>query len=166
MSAIATQIRALGSQGLAVADISEQLGVSADIVELELLRDGQISEEDITEEDFRIIRRRLISVAKDSPDENLSSRVGMFLWEQKRGSAKLKSAPALNLLQLNAVIQQSSARINEILSGSVGGSPVVEIPRRESAESPAAPGPGSPISVEPSRGESDSAPRGEDNRSD
>ena len=119
---LALQIQALREQGCSVEEISEGLGIARETVEYELLRQGQLDENDIPEEDFGIIRQRLISIAKECEDDNLAAKVGMFLWAQKRGMPRAKNQiPALNIGVVNALILQAHERIRQELSGGNDG---------------------------------------------
>lgn len=149
--ALREQIIALHRDGVCPADIAEALDIDHRIVELELVRHSRLDEEDIPEEDFRVIRARMIDIAKNAPDDNIAGRLGMFLWEQKRGAAKFKQAPAVNIQQLNAVIQQSSERVMGILNANV---PESQRPRDPGSDQAQATGGTSstPGSTDPSSG--------------
>ena len=112
---LAEQIRQLRGQGLEAGVIARQLGVQEDVVNFELNRAGLI-DEDIPDEEFSIIRTGLIKLAKYAEDEHLKARVGMFLWEQKRGSAKMRQAPPVNVYQLNQMIAASTERANQMIA--------------------------------------------------
>jgi hypothetical protein len=131
---LAIQIKALAEQGASPAEIAEGLNLEVQTVEFELARIGQIAEEDIPEADFAIIRANLIEIAKDMgtsfPERRLAADVGKFLWEQKRGSAKTRHAPPVNIGAINTVIMKSNERIREQLAKrfsnnqGAGGSPL------------------------------------------
>ena len=108
---ISLQIKALADAGASASDIAEALELDVATVDLELVKMGRISEDDISNEDFDIIKGRLIDIAKNCPDEALASRTGMFLWEQKRGAAKLKQAPTVNVLMINQLIQSARDKV-------------------------------------------------------
>lgn len=111
---LAVQIQALSDQGASADEIAEALQLSKEAVEYELARAGKIKEEDIPEEDFLIIRNRLLNIAKDSDDEHLAAKVGIFLYEQKRGTAKMKQAPSINISQINQLILSSHERLKQV----------------------------------------------------
>ena len=111
---LAVQIQPLADQGASANEIAEALQLSTEAVEYELARAGKVREEDIPEEDFLVIRNRLLSIAKESDDEHLAAKVGIFLYEQKRGTAKMKQAPAINISQINQLILASHERLKQV----------------------------------------------------
>lgn len=115
-TAINQQILALFAQGLSADQIAEALStvdttLDRRAVEYVLLQNGEIAEEDVPDADFEEIRRGLIDIAKGSEDDYLRAKVGMFLWEQKRGSAKMRGSPPVNILQINAQINAAQERV-------------------------------------------------------
>ena len=142
MNALGTQITALYAQNMSAAQIADALGLDVRAVEYELSRTGALNEEDIPEDDFRAIRDRLIHFAKYSEDEHVAARVGMFIYEQKRGSAKMRGAPSVSLTQINQMFEQANARVNQMLYGTPasdnGGGAATTAPA-ESAEEDRAP---------------------------
>lgn len=116
---LAIQIQSLADQGASASEIAEALQLSTEAVEFELARAGKLKEEDIPEADFLIIRNRLLSIAKESEDENLAAKVGIFLYEQKRGTAKMKQAPQINISQINQLILASHERLKSVYRESI-----------------------------------------------
>lgn len=99
------QILALAKQGLCVEEIATSLGFDQETVGYVLARNGKLEADEVSDGDFERIRSRMIDIAKHSEDDILAARVGMFLWERKKGSAKdLKSAPVINVNKLNMMI--------------------------------------------------------------
>ena len=117
---LAVQISTLADQGASASEIAEALSLSVEAVEYELTRAGKVREEDIPEEDFLVIRNRLLSIAKESEDEHLAAKVGIFLYEQKRGTAKMKQAPAINISQINQLILASHERLKQVYRENLG----------------------------------------------
>jgi hypothetical protein len=119
---LSVQIETLFAQGLSAEEISRELDIEASVVRYELNRLRKLDEEDIPEEDFREIRQGLLGIAKHSEDDYLRARVGMFLWEQKRGSAKMRQGPPVNITQINQYIQAANDKLkNYIPKGDAGG---------------------------------------------
>lgn len=117
---LSAQISALHRQGISATDIAAALStaempIDKRTVEFTLAREQEISDEDIPEEDFKVIRQRLIDIAKNSDDDWLAAKVGMFCFEQKRGSAKLKGAPAINISHINAMFVEAQNRVGQIV---------------------------------------------------
>ena len=108
---IRIQISKLQEQGLPAEEIAKQLDLDVRTVELELFRLGELTQDDIPEADFRLIRDRLIRIAQTSEDESTASKVGMFLYEQKRGTAKSRQLPPMSLTQINNAFAAASERI-------------------------------------------------------
>lgn len=131
---LSVQIQSLSEQGASADEIAEALQLSKEAVEYELARAGKIKEEDIPEEDFLIIRNRLLSIAKDSEDDNLAAKVGIFLYEQKRGTAKMKQAPQINISQINQLILASHERLKQVYRQNIRQSGT---PAEDSGERPA-----------------------------
>lgn len=80
--------------------------------------------EDWSEEEVQDLARGLLAIAKFDPDTGLRARVGMFIYEQKRGSAKMRQVPPVNIVQLNTLIdaahKESIRILNEGLPNSIG----------------------------------------------
>jgi len=112
---LSEQIKQLHYQGLTPEQIAEQLKLERTVVEYELLREAQISEEDIPEADFKVICRRLVDIAKNHDDDHLAANVGMFLVRQKRGMPGPQKPPDINIVQLNNLIIQSQQKVYEAL---------------------------------------------------
>lgn len=108
---IRIQISKLQEQGLPAEEIAKQLDLDVRTVELELFRLGELTQDDIPEADFRLIRDRLIHIAQTHEDVGVASKVGMFLYEQKRGSAKSRQLPPMSLTQINNAFAAASERI-------------------------------------------------------
>jgi len=108
------QILALSKQGMAAEAIAETLGLEVSVVKLELARKAA-PREDWSEEEVQDLARGLLAIAKFDPDTGLRARVGMFIYEQRRGSAKLRQAPAVNIVQLNTMIEAAHKESLRIL---------------------------------------------------
>ncbi|HTH21165.1 MAG TPA: hypothetical protein VL854_03020 [Nitrososphaeraceae archaeon] len=65
----------------------------------------ELAETDITDDEFKNIRRVLKSIAITSEDDHLRARVGMFLWDKKRGEGKGGSLKPINV-SINLINQQ------------------------------------------------------------
>ena len=144
---IERQIEALFEQGRTPAAIAETLGLEESAVRWHLEQIGKRDESDIPEDDFAVIRSRLIDIAKHSEDENLAAKTGMYLWDQKRGTARdRKQAPSLNLLHINTLIAQSHTAVVKALTTQVDGRPdtteVNQGPAKEDSNQGVLPSPG------------------------
>lgn len=115
------QIVRLAKDGAAAAEIAESLGLELPAVEYVLARAGQIASDEVSDEDFNIIQKRMIDIAKHTEDDNLASRVGMFLWERKKGAVKdLRNAPQVNIGALNQLILSAGGFVNEFRKSAEG----------------------------------------------
>lgn len=121
------QILRLAKDGAAANEIAESLGLETPAVEYVLARAGQINSDEVSDEDFDVIQRRLVDIAKHTEDDGLASRVGMFLWERKKGAVKdLRNAPQINIGALNQLIMSAGGFVNEFrksANSDKGGSP-------------------------------------------
>lgn len=107
------QILSLAEQGLPASDISDTLGYDLETVQYVLARHGKLEDEEVSDDDFASIRRRLIGIAKESEDDILAARVSMFLWERKRGAIKdLKGGPTINVGKLNMLITGANSFVD------------------------------------------------------
>jgi len=115
---IQQQIQMLSKQGLSAEAIGEALGLETSVVKMAAPR------EDWSEEEVQDLARGLLAIAKFDPDTGLRARVGMFIYEQKRGSAKMRQVPPVNIVQLNTLIdaahKESIRILNEGLPNSIG----------------------------------------------
>lgn len=110
---LSTQAKSLLEQGASVTQVARELGLEESAVASLL---GE--QDDISDEDFNEIRSGLIELAKHSENEIVRARVGMFLWEQKRGIAKAKM-PTVNIIALNNAIKNASERARAIVEGKI-----------------------------------------------
>lgn len=118
---LSLQIKGLAEQGCTAGEIAESLRLELPVVEFELSRLGRLDEEDIPEEDIKVIFKNLVAIAKDPGEEfcdrSLSAKVGMYLVDRKRGVAKAQQAPAVNIGMINLMIQQANERVkNQLLN--------------------------------------------------
>ena len=128
----------LAGQGASVDEIAVELGLEPAAVEFTLARHGMMREDEIGDDDFNAIRSGLIDLAKFSENEVVRAKVGMFLYERKKGpTSSLKNAPTVNIGSLNLLIASSHERILRTLNnGQRGGtSGIVEDPTAEKSES-------------------------------
>jgi hypothetical protein len=80
-----------------------------------------LKEDEISDDDFDAIREGLVQLAKCSNNEFVRARVGMFLYERKKGpTASLKGAPAVNIANLNVLIATSHRKILDALNPNRG----------------------------------------------
>ena len=112
------QILALAGEGMGKDEIAAALEMEPAAVEFVLAREGMIKEEEISDDDFEEIKNGLIRMAKNSENEYIRSKVGMYLYDRKKGpvSAMVK-APAVNIAQLNMLIAASSKQVMNSLNG-------------------------------------------------
>jgi hypothetical protein len=113
----------LAGQGASVTEIAAELGLEPAAVEFALARNGMMKEDEIGDDDFNAIRDGLLDLAKYSENEVVRAKVGMFLYERKKGpTAALKNAPTVNIGSLNLLIASSHERILRTLNnGQRGG---------------------------------------------
>ena len=112
------QILALAGEGMSRDEIAAALEMEPAAVEFVLAREGMVKEEEISDDDFEEIKNGLIRMAKNSDNEYIRSKVGMYLYDRKKGpvSAMVK-APAVNIAQLNMLIAASSKQVINSLNG-------------------------------------------------
>jgi hypothetical protein len=115
--ALDLQVISLAGQGASVEDISSELELEPAAVKLILNRHGMLREEEISDDEFNDIRNGLVELARNSSNEFIRSKVGMFLYERKKGPSSLKSAPIVNIASLNMLIANSHAKIVRSLTG-------------------------------------------------
>jgi hypothetical protein len=112
------QIIELASQGAAAEEIAKELDMETAAVEYVLRRQGMIKDEEITDDDFEAIRTGLVGLAKYSKNEFVKAKVGIFLYERKKGPTNsLKGAPAVNIGNLNLLIAASHNKVLKALGG-------------------------------------------------
>ena len=112
------QILALAGEGMSRDEIAAALEMEPAAVGFVLAQEGVMKEEEISDEDFEDIKAGLIRMAKNSENEYIRSKVGMYLYDRKKGpvSAMVK-APAVNIAQLNMLIAASSKQVMNSLNG-------------------------------------------------
>ena len=112
------QILALAGEGMSRDEIAAALEMEPAAVGFVLAQEGVMKEEEISDEDFEDIKAGLIRMAKNSDNEHIRSKVGMYLYDRKKGpvSAMVK-APAVNIAQLNMLIAASSKQVINSLNG-------------------------------------------------
>ena len=112
------QILALAGEGMSKDEIAAALEMEPAAVGFVLAQEGMVKEEEISDDDFEEIKSRLIRMAKNSENEYIASKVGMYLYDRKKGpvSAMVK-APAVNIAQLNMLIAASSKQVMNSLNG-------------------------------------------------
>lgn len=112
------QILELAGQGVDASDIAATMGMELPAVEFVLRRNGLIKDDEISDDDFRAIQDGLLDLAKYSKNEFVKAKVGIFLYERKKGpTASLKGAPAVNIGNLNLLIAASHERLIRALGG-------------------------------------------------
>ena len=112
------QILALAGEGMSAREIADSLCMEPAAVEFVLARNGQKVEDDISDDDFEDIKNGLIEMAKHSENEHLRARVGMYLYDRKRGVATSKDkAPPVNIGQLNLLIAASHKQVIASING-------------------------------------------------
>lgn len=118
---IEAQILALAAEGEKADGIASALQLSVPAVEYVLARHGLVEEDDIDKDDYKEILKGIIDTAKYSQHEHLKLRAGMFIVEQKRTRENLRQAPALNILTINQLIQNSHNKVLQSLDESHNG---------------------------------------------
>lgn len=105
-----TQIKKLKELGLSTEEICQGMEVDKSSVKF-------AAEEDIDEETWGIIKRRVLRIAATTEDEWLAGKLGMFLWEQKRGKPPTRGGNegTINIQKVNALIMAASQRADEDL---------------------------------------------------
>lgn len=112
MTAEEIQIVELAGQGASVEEISDQLQLEPSVVKFCLTRQGMLKEDEISDDDFKDIQDGLLQLAKYSENEFVKAKVGIFLYERKKGpTSSMKGAPAVNIGNLNVLIASSHQRI-------------------------------------------------------
>lgn len=112
------QILALAGEGMSRDEIAAALEMEPAAVGFVLAQEGVMKEEEISDDDFEDIKAGLIRMAKNSENEYIRSKVGMYLYDRKKGpvSAMVKT-PAVNIAQLNMLIAASSKQVINSLNG-------------------------------------------------
>jgi hypothetical protein len=111
------QVLALAKEGLNHEQIAASLGHDIQAVQYILARHGQLDQEEVDDETFNAIKRRLQNIAVHSSDDILASRIGMFLWERKKGAVKdMKNAPSIDINTLNLLVQNANGFVQDFRS--------------------------------------------------
>lgn len=117
MNAQEIQVLELAGAGASVDEISSELRLESATVKFILTKNGMLKEDEVTDEDFNDIRDSLLQLAKFSENEFVKARVGMFLYERKKGAtSSLKGAPQVNIGNLNLLIAASHKKIINALN--------------------------------------------------
>lgn len=117
MNAQEIQVLELAGAGASIDEISCELQLEAATVKFILSKHGMLKEDEITDDDFDEIRDSLLQLAKFSDNEFVKARVGMFLYERKKGAtSSLKGAPQVNIGNLNLLIASSHQKIVKALT--------------------------------------------------
>jgi DNA-binding transcriptional ArsR family regulator len=112
------QIVELASQGASREEIAADLDLEPAAVDYVLKRHGILKEEEIGDDEFNDIRQGLVDLARYSKNEFVKAKVGIFLYERKKGPTNsLKGAPAINIGNLNLLIAASHKKILSALGG-------------------------------------------------
>ena len=117
------QIIALAREGLAAEEIAKAIPCELSVVDFTLRRTGMIQEDEISDDEFEEIRKGLLNIATTVVEDSVAERavrakVGMFLYERKKGKPKdFSKAPAVNIENLNLLIASSHERVLKSVKG-------------------------------------------------
>lgn len=107
------QIASLLAQGAEPQDISEQFEVPLELVKLVGARNGSVSDEDISEDELKLLRRHALALATSSENERVQADMTKFLIERAR-PAKVNQ-PVNIIAQINQVLTQGNQRLNDMM---------------------------------------------------
>ena len=108
------QVLALAKEGLNHEQIAASLGHDVQAVQYILARHGKLDQDEVDDETFDAIKRRLQNIAVHSSDDILASRIGMFLWERKKGAIKdMKGGPSIDINTLNLLVQNANGFVQD-----------------------------------------------------
>ena len=131
MSAANTQIVTLYEQeGMKVEEIAAELNYDPLAVKAVLagasrayqqaaMQQDLTEDEDITDSEFKQLRQRMVQIALNSDDEHIVTRLGTFLWNEKKGRNNVVGIAGgvqkLNITLINQTLQAANGAVQRAL---------------------------------------------------